>query len=285
MRLTGITDRDFVHMGRGIEDRYSRCAAYWQPHLSFTRTFIEQHTEPVKRIAVLGAGRLLDINLPLLLEQAEEVHLFDADSSCVRAWRAAAQPCARRRVVPRVEEITGCLAGWTAGLKGAIRSSALESYLNSLEAPAPSWTEEPFDGVISLNVAGQIPLYWRDRVLAVKSDLSNEESGALMRSYERLQVAHLRGVTKAAAQWGVVVTDLEYYFYQSHVSEWKVEGALYGAAGQLFADLCDERDPQCSDRWLWHLAPQFVESDAEGEIHRVEARRWYNPERRVRAAR
>jgi hypothetical protein len=31
---------------------------------------------------------------------------------------------------------------------------------------------------------------------------------------------------------------------------------------------------------LWHLAPQFVESDTEGAIHRVEARAWLNSDTR-----
>jgi hypothetical protein len=274
VRLTGRSDRDFIRMGRGIQQRYARCAEYWNPHLTFSRTFIQEHVEPVKRIAVLGAGRLFDIALPQLVEQAEEVHLFDADPTCVKSWRAAAPREFNRRVIPRIEDITGCLAQWTAELKSVNRSSQLCAYINSLEAPAPRWAEEPFDGVVSLNVAGQIPLYWRDRVLAVKGELSDDESDALTRSYERLQVAHLLGVTKAAAQWGVVITDVEYYFYQSHISEWQVERALYGAAGEIFAGLCDQHDASCADRWLWHLAPQFVESDAEGEIHRVEARRW-----------
>jgi hypothetical protein len=29
-----------------------------------------------------------------------------------------------------------------------------------------------------------------------------------------------------------------------------------------------------SECWLWHLLPQFMESDGEGCIHRVEASAW-----------
>lgn len=279
MRLGGASDRDFVRMGRGIEDRYARCAAYWESHLTLTRTFIDQHTEPAKRVAVLGAGRLLDLDLPRLLERVEEVHLFDADPQCVKAWRTTAPREFRKRVIPRIEDVTGCLAEWSDNLKCSVRSGTLHDYLDSLDARAPRWSNEHFDGVVSLNLAGQIPLYWRDRVLSVKSDLSNEEAEALVRSYERLQLAHLAAVTKAAAHWALVITDVEYYFYESQKSEWEVEEALHGTARKTFAGLGNDQDSTSADCWLWHLAPQFIESDIEGEIHRVEARVWHNPTR------
>lgn len=266
-------------MGRGIEDRYARCAAYWDSHLALTRSFIEQHAEPAKRVAVLGAGRLLDLNLRRLLERVEEVHLFDADPQCVKAWRNAAPREFRKRVIPRIEDVTGCLAEWSDNVKRSARSGKLYDYIASLNAPVPRWAAEDFDGVISLNIAGQIPLYWRDRVLGAKSALSDEEVEALTRSYDRLQAAHMTAVTKAATHWALVITDVEYYFYESQKSEWEVEEALHGAARRMFAELGNNQDSTSADCWLWHLAPQFIESDAEGEIHRVEARVWHNPTR------
>jgi hypothetical protein len=141
------------------------------------------------------------------------------------------------------------------------------------------WSEEHFDGVVSLNLAGQIPLYWRDRVLSVRGDLSDEEAEALTNSYERLQVAHLAAVAKAATQWAIMITDVEYYFYESQRCDWEVEEALHGTARRIFAELGNGQESTSSDCWLWHLAPQFIESDGEGEIHRVEARVWHNPTR------
>jgi hypothetical protein len=65
-----------------------------------------------------------------------------------------------------------------------------------------------------------------------------------------------------------MATDTEYYFYQSDRSEWRVESALFGEALPVYKELFGA---SVSDAWLWHIAPQFVESDDEGEIHRVEA--------------
>lgn len=274
MRLTGASDRDFIRMGRGIESRYERCSEYWEPHLRFTREFIQRNSYLAQRVAVLGAGRLLDIDLPALLGKASEVHLFDADPTCVRSWRAAVPHRDRHRIVPRIEDVTGCITEWSSGLKTAARKGVLATYIESLGAELPAWSRESFDGVVSLNIAGQLPLYWRDRVLDARSALSSDEADALASSYERLQIAHLAAVQQAATQWGVFVSDVEYYFYHVDHSEWEIEEALHGASRGVFDALTARQPVTDSECWLWHLAPQYIESDNEGEIHRVEAVAW-----------
>jgi hypothetical protein len=76
------------------------------------------------------------------------------------------------------------------------------------------------------------------------------------------------GLTARPQCWSILITDTEYYFYHSDDSEWRVESALCGDAKEVYRTLRGERT---RDRWLWHVAPQFVESDDEGEIHLVEA--------------
>lgn len=261
-------------MGHCIESRHERCADYWEPHLRLTRQFIQRNSHPSHRVAVLGAGRLLDIDLNSLLSKASEVHLFDADPNCVRAWRAAVPHQDRHRIVPRIEDVTGCITEWSSNLKAAARRGELATYLESLGAGLPSWSRESFDGVVSLNIAGQLPLYWRDRVLDARSTLSPDEADALVSSYERIQTAHFVAVQRAAKQWGITVTDVEYYFYHVDHTEWKIEYALHGASRGAFDGPTSSQKVTDSECWLWHLAPQYIESDTEGEIHRVEAVAW-----------
>jgi hypothetical protein len=274
MRLTGASDRDFIRMGRGIESRYERCSEYWEPHLRFTREFIQRNSYPAQKVAVLGAGRLLDIDLPALLSKASEVHLFDADPTCLRSWRAAVLHRDRHRIVPRIEDVTGCITEWSSGLKTAARKGVLATYIESLGAELPAWSRESFDGVVSLNIAGQLPLYWRDRVLDAQSVLSTDEGEALVSSYERMQTAHFAAVQRAAKHWGITVTDVEYYFYHVDHTEWEIEDALHGASRGAFEGLSSRQNVTDRECWLWHLAPQYIESDTEGEIHRVEAVAW-----------
>jgi hypothetical protein len=267
--LTTFGDNDFSSMGRAIEERYARCKEWWEPHLRCTREFIADHVAPCSRIAVLGAGKLLDLDLPALLEHASEVHLFDADSHCISTWRAAAGPHYRRRVIPHIEDVTGVMESWTQPLKSAARRGVLEEYLSNVEAVEPAWARDGFDAIISLNIAGQIPLYWRDRVLDIKASLTDPEYGALQRSMATLQSAHIRALTADTKALSIVVTDTEYYYYDADHSHWEIETALYGDSAALLEKYFSGEGASC---WLWHLAPQYIESDNEGEIHRVEAR-------------
>jgi hypothetical protein len=267
--LTSFSGNDFGVMGRAIEARYARCQGWWEPHIRCTRDFIARNMEQCSRVAVLGAGRLLDLDLNLVFERADEVHLFDADPGCLAVWRRAAGSHFRGRVVPHIEDVTGVLDTWTQPLKAVARRGGLADYLATLEAPVPAWADGEFDGIISLNIAGQIPLYWRDRVLDVKLCLTDQERTALHQSMEALQCAHLRGLSADPTALRIIVTDMEYYYYDADHPQWEVEEALHGAAASLLEG-CFGTDR--SERWLWHLAPQYIEADNEGEIHRVEAR-------------
>jgi hypothetical protein len=261
---------DFRSMGRGIEARYKRCREWWAPHIRYTREFIVEQSSPSQKVAVLGAGRLYDIDLPSLLERAEEVHLFDADPGCLTAWRQQVARDFRRRVVPHIEDLTGCLKRWTEPLRREAGADRLAQYVRGLRAPLPSWASAGYGGIISLNLLGQIPLYWRDRVLEVRPELSEEEGAALVVSMAELQRAHLHALSAASAQWCILITDTEYYFYSVDRPGWRIESALYGDLS--LTCFGQPSEITASDAWLWHLAPQFVEADDEGEIHRVEAR-------------
>ncbi len=260
--------RDFIRMGAGIAGRYERCRPWWEPHLQLTSEFVRSATRPAKKVAVLGAGRLLDIDLRSLLASCEQVHLFDSDPSAVPHWRAALTSQDRRRTVFRIEDVTNSLGAWSKALKSRAARRDPVGTLGSLAAVQPGWTLEGFDGVVSLNILGQLPLYWRDRFLNRFPSPTNEMKDVLEITMGRLQEAHLAGLKESLAEWTVAVTDTEYYHYTVEESQWLVETALFGRARQMWAEL---GDGQRKDAWLWHLAPQFVESPHAGEIHRVEA--------------
>ncbi len=265
---------DFIRMGKGIESRYSRCSSYWEPHLECTRDFIEAHVQPGGRLAILGAGRLLDVDLKKLLTQFSEIHLFDADPSVLRTWRKTSGVAFREKVTPRILDVTGSLQSWSVGIASAVRQGELEGYLDSLVPQKGAWESERFDGVISLNLVGQIPLYWRDRVLAAAGALSAAEERALIASMARLQSAHLYALDQHSRSWSIVITDTEYYTYRVDHPEWEVEPALHGEVRSALHAPPQRMTRLGSECWLGHLMPQFVESDEEGYIHRVEAAAW-----------
>jgi hypothetical protein len=272
--LYRIVGWDFVRMGKGIETRHKRCADYWAPHISCTKNFITKHVTPGGKIAILGAGRLLDVDLSALIPLFQEIHLYDADPTAASAWKRVSGSAYGRTVFGHIEDITNSLSEWTSGLSKATKKGGLADYLAHLVVRPAEWESQGFDGVISLNIIGQLPLYWRDRVLELSDALSREEECALVDSMARLQTAHVKSLQISPRSWAIAITDTEYYSYQVDYPEWEVTDALHGST----RDLLNRAEPATivieQDTWLWHLAPQFVESDTEGAIHRVEARAW-----------
>lgn len=263
-----FASNDFEKMGLGIEARYRRCQQWWDPHLRCTRQFVACHVPVSADVLVLGAGRLLDIDLTALLKTCERVHLCDADPRCIDVWRRTAGRDFGKRVLAYETDCTEILSEWSRGL-GAAKRGNLSNFLRGCKAPVPKWAAQSYQGIISLNILGQIPLYWRDRVLAAVPRLTDEEWNSLVLSMEDLQIAHLEGIKTRREAWSILISDTEYYFYESDNSCWRVENALFGGVQQRVHETY--RADRCSDCWFWHVSPQYIECDDEGEIHRVEA--------------
>ena len=276
-RMTGW---DFIRMGKGIESRYARCADYWQPHLECSKAFVANNVREGGTLAVLGAGRLLDINLLELVARFDQIHLYDADPTVISSWKKKAGSAYGDKVFGHIEDVTGSLARWTRGLSRAGRAGKLKEYLSELEVGSGAWEHQGYDGVISLNIIGQLPLYWRDRVLNLNPQLNDDENAALQGSMGRLQIAHIEALNRVSSGWAIAISDTEYYTYRVDESCWTVDPALHGKSRDAFDDMLVESSGSCGEAWLWHLAPQFVESDTEGAIHRVEARAWFNSDTR-----
>lgn len=265
------TSIGFATMGAQIEARHRRCERWWAPHVRNTREFIAQHVPPGLRVGVLGAGRLIDVDADGLLERSREVHLIDADPGCRSVWRAVGSAQQRKKLVARTEDVTDCIISWSRRIASIGGRSKLAAGLATLRAPRPAWADEPFDLIVSLNLLGQIPLYWRDFVRSAHASLSEHEEEGLALSMGELQSAHLRALFSSMASRVILIFDSEYYFYEASRAEWRVESALFGAAADALRAGAGARALEGSDTWLWHLAPQFVEQEDEGEIHKVEA--------------
>jgi hypothetical protein len=272
--LYRIVGWDFIRMGKGIEARHERCADYWAPHLSCTKEFISKNITPGGKLAILGAGRLLDVDLPALLPLFSEIHLYDADPTALATWKRVSGKAYGKTVFGHIEDVTGSLREWSAGLSLAHKRGKLAEYLRERTVRSGTWEHQGFDGVISLNIIGQLPLYWRDRVLEISEDLSADEERALIDTMAILQTRHVEALHSRSCAWAIAITDTEYYTYQVDYPQWDVADALHGRTRELLNGGTHSDGATREGAWLWHLSPQFVESDTEGAIHRVEARVW-----------
>lgn len=272
-------------MGLGIEARYLRCKAYWKRHLEICRAFQNRHLigENVRgSIAILGAGRLLDLDLEMLQKRFAEVHLYDADPTVLPTWKKFARSTTGQ-VHFHIGDVSNSIQSWTDSLgeflsaHPRIDPAALGRFLSNVTpAAAPRWQ---CGAILSQNLLSQISIYWRDRVdEALLRFWKYERDGdgmfpveveaGLTQSCALLEQQHLDQLSESHAERVIVVSDESFMYYRQDRCEWQCESALHIRAEVALKGYSQVE----SDSWLWHIAPQGIEQPDYGVIHKVVAR-------------
>lgn len=265
---------DFIDAGLGIEARARRLKDYWARHLELSKDFQRRVINRGKRVGILGAGRLFDVDLEFLSRNFETIILSDADPGALAYWHRAAR-WLRNKVdfQFQIVDLTGVLGDWTRRLQA-------DPTIETLQTLACSHILLPkAEVLVSLNLLSQISLYWRERALAVlrrrrnliagaEGELPAEWEAPLQSSMQLLEQHHLEALAQSGAGTVVLLSDRYWHFYERNRSSWQTENALRVTKvdlGQAYR-LSDQ------DSWLWHLAPQGKEYRDYGVLHEVEAR-------------
>ena len=284
LRFSSLTrrfpdQRDFISMGLGIEARYQRCRKFWEKHLEYSRRFqidALSKVAPGLRVAILGAGRLLDVPTEFLQDNNYRVALFDADPGCEKIWRRVGfDGNSNIDLSANFLSFSQCVQRNIAERQGSVASVA--AALDRLELIKPSLPGAPYDVVISLNLLSQIPLYYYDyleRALVAKFGQGSDDDGVFPKPLadtwtalaQRLQRQHQALVQESARQLTVLISDRSFLYYHRDQSAWRECAALYLP---ISTETCASA---VSDGWFWHIAPQDLEQDNFGAIHDVQAR-------------
>ncbi len=305
----------YLDSGLGIKRRYKNFSNRWQPHLDRCRTLQSAWTRGMEpeansrksrlSIAVLGAGRLYDVNVPALLSRFSDIHLFDADPSARRDWRDLSKRLkAGAQLHEHIGDITGVIAKWSEALRaqahkfqGNNRSMearwacAIETiahipndYSSPIAALTPPSTfrgSEQFDAILSINLLSQIPLPWQDRISNTlrhyfpKSWIEAHEEEwllAYLNGAEMLYEQHLRDLADSDAAKIMLITDLEYVTsgFRNQNSEREYVAAL--GRIELTTKSTGERfsNYKVADyqEWTWDIEPRHRRSRRQ-ITHRV----------------
>lgn len=281
LRLRWPQAYDFLDMGFGIEARYQRCRKFWSHHLSNCIAFQKRHLADESRptLAILGAGRLYDVDLAALSRMYSAISLYDADPSCRAHWArcSSLSPSLSFNIV----DLTGCLESWTSSFKQFLRSSSrineasLSSFLSALRPPDPP--DLSCSACLSLNLLSQIPIYWRDRTQRLlkqywrydtdeHGNYSRSVQQALESSMRALQEQHLKLLSQTRAARIVMLFDSKFLYYRSNSSQWQSERSLF-----ITPPILPGYEISESASWLWDIAPQGVEQKEYGIAHEVQA--------------
>lgn len=280
-------------MTAGIVAREERSRAYWKPHLQLSRNeinnFIVNFKEPAD-LYLLGAGRLNDVDTEFLDTHCRSITLYDIDPTLRDLWQSYFPILSSRKLLfSQTVDLTSSIDIWTAMIKeGGKRGLAPEEIchlLSTLKVAESNFIPPKTSAprlVVSLNILGQLGVYWRDRVhtaltknhkryMTEEKELLLSITKALDQSVARLEEAHLKLISEFKPIMALLLTDIYYHYYQSNCAEWQTESAL--SLGDL-ATVIDKIQslgykPATQNSWLWHIAPQHIERPEYGEIHEV----------------
>jgi hypothetical protein len=288
-RLSHPQQNDFVSMGLGIMARYRRCSSFWNSHLEASRAFINSSLASLPerggKVLILGAGRLLDVDINKILAKVDQVELWDYDIAAVEHLNNVFAN-KRRCLTTKCCDMTACLEEWTHILRKSVIAARRSDFIllrellcNSLQSlKAPPVVFEA-DIIISLNVLGQLRIYWVDRVEQIlRQFLSNSRSNSLLadpqfydvlRSTEIfLERQHTRALEMSRSRMIVLLADRYLHYYKREHSSWITTEAL--AAD--FPDTLQNFRTVKRESWFWHIVPHRLEDKNYGIIHDVFAR-------------
>jgi len=287
--------KDYLDMGFGIGARYERCKKFWGQHIRLCKEVQNEALLSISsqaEILVLGAGRLIDLDLRAIFKNSSSVTFVDIDPSCQKFWRKAVK---ENRFLGKfnshIVDISGSIQSWTEEFSIFIsRKPAKEKiaeFLGSLKTSpgfATKLENKKNSIVISQNLLGQLGVYWRDRVYDILDQagylIKNQEEpytieirAGLEASVKALELQHLNSLIESSASKILLITDIFYYYYRNNEAHWQVEQALrvgdvvemksfFTNAGYLL---------KSKKSWLWHIAPQGIEQKEYGSIHEVHA--------------
>lgn len=309
LRFRGEMNRRFLAGGLGIEERARRLRHYWSPHHAASRR--EQidwmrAVPPGSPLTIIGAGRLHDVAWPELSAHFGAITLVDADPLAMRYWLTAAKQRPETRF--EIRDVTGVAERWRDRIMRELPRGNWDEALAWIGAahlgespPEPVKTA----AAISVNLLGQIPLWWQDSVEEAlqrrfgrkrTAGALDEWLAALEPSAGWIVEQHLRSLS--GVRFVSILTDVEYLHYRGGPrysagkyapppalwnDRWVLQGA--GVACEVEPALYGfhpDRDGEWArmlphrltgrDHWLWHLSPLGTEN-SEGVLHRVGAYR------------
>lgn len=281
----------FLRSGLSLAARSRELADAWAPHYDHCRAAQRRWDATGIDLAILGAGRLADLDASSLAPRFRRALLIDADPASQSHWRRSGFT----EIEPRIGDLTGVIASWAARLETSPPRATWDATLDRIRAIVDPAADSPMpfaaDAVLSLNVLSQLPIAWQDMVERYLQRRFGR--GPTRRREEEWLAAvdaggawivreHLAALARSRARSILLLTDLDYAEYRHTATppthengEWQaapgahvdVFPALYGADPAVIAGFT----LAWRESWLWHISPLGRESREYGTVHRVGA--------------
>jgi hypothetical protein len=239
-------------MGLGIKQRYKNNEKQWDNHHKLAHSFIckalsEIDNNKSKSILILGCGRLYDFPVAQL-DNFKSVTIVDADPLALFVAKH------KLKKLSDISVNAICLDV----------SSVVDKFDKSIddlpEVPIGGAGLEPHDVVVSLNLLGQIPLYFFDRIEKFNLNFNQDD---LLKFSDQLQTQHIAGVVKLARNKAIFIYDKTFFFIEPDKPAWQEVSATTEEVFLPYIDKCKHYD-----KWYWSVE----QNKGQGAIHLIEAR-------------
>lgn len=270
-------------MGFGIEARFRRNERYWSQHFALCQAFIRRELSPLPSgysIVILGSGRLYDFPVEAL-DRASKITLIDADPSSFSVARRKLGRIAKKTRFLHLD-CTGCIHSWTKLFQEYLKDNgrnrvAVKEFFSRISPPPFDPIIETHDVAVSLNLLGQIPVYFRERFKSIMLELARIDvdeqdhfppgiEGVVSAVLGALQKRHVSEIQKISSKKTILIYDRYFHYYDHEYSPWESYPGLY--LEKIFPEIPRKT---ASESWFWHVAPQGVEDPNYGVIHEIEA--------------
>ncbi len=276
---------DYVSMGLGIRARNRSFKREWRSHLQLSQHMIRsvidarvrEHSEQKPlRIAVLGAGCLIDFPCSVLDDVRLSIDLYDYDPVAIEHLKR--RKTVRRAVANVVHaDVTGVVEEWTRALCSAKALESPESFLRILKVLLEKKEERftlssHYHIVISLNIYSQLSLYLVDRITnKINRDASHwrrDCSPLIKQGISKLEHSmrehHYTILNQSGADTVIFLRDTHW------ISE-TVSGDIEIEDLHTRGITLSQYNQESRANWEWCLIPRSGSSPSMEVIHLVEA--------------
>ena len=281
---------DILQQSFGIARRARDFAPEWELHRSLCRAFVRECLaldRTIESVNIVGAGRLLDIDVKYLPMRVRHIALFDVDPSVAQIWKAFAQYCSALEcaVTTHSVDITGIFDSLPKQLELILKKDSIDHISNikdcisSFQQNLKPLTIPAADLTLSINILSQLPILFRERIIQLllryrlisdEAQLPEQIKSTVENLCCEIQKCHIECLMQSSGKMIALISDSEFQYYKPGIEERQIENALYLHPEMLMT----EHKLKLHTQWMWHIAPYGRNPEDYGSEHLVDAWAW-----------
>jgi len=242
-----------IDSGVALARRHKKLEKYWRSHLEASKAAQAEWVKSIstqlqkssnknshadiaqRRLLVLGAGHLKDLNISSLKQVFSALTFVDVDPVSVTTWKKTMVANPDLQISWEIRDVSEVLIFWRDVLEKLPKHTPWHQMLQSIRklelrikavSFSSSASSQP-SGILSLNLLSQIVVGWQNILESLLisrfgarfvRDNEDEWLQAFLPSAQELVKQHLAALNSSGAEDLLLITDIEYANYKGRVN-------------------------------------------------------------------